>query len=130
MDFLPQVTKTQYVVCAFFHKDFERCKIIDMHLQKIAPQHTETRFIKLDAEKAPFFVEKLQIQVLPTLVCFEDGIAIDRIVGFDELGGEDDFPTMTLIRRLVKVGMLMPKNNAEKGRMKIRKGKDDSGDDD
>jgi len=31
-EFLPTVTKTQYVVCAFFHKDFERCKIIDMHL--------------------------------------------------------------------------------------------------
>ena len=59
--FLPTVTKTTYVVCAFYHQDFERCKIIDMHLQKIAPVHTETRFVKLDAEKAPFFVEKLQI---------------------------------------------------------------------
>ena len=60
-DFLPQVTKTQYVVCAFFHKDFERCKIMDMHIHKIAPVHTETRFIRLDAEKAPFFVNKLNI---------------------------------------------------------------------
>ena len=34
-EFLPTVTKTQYCVCAFFHKDFERCKIVDMHLQKI-----------------------------------------------------------------------------------------------
>ena len=67
---------------------------------------------------------------MPTLVCFEDGIAIDRVVGFEELGGTDDFPTMNLIRKLVKIGMLMPKNNAEKGRMKIRKGKEDSGDDD
>ena len=67
---------------------------------------------------------------MPTLVCFEDGIAIDRIVGFEELGEKDDFPTMNLIRRLVKVGMLMPKNNAEKGRMKIKKGRDDSDDDD
>ena len=31
-EFLPTVTKTKYVVVAFFHKDFERCKIIDMHL--------------------------------------------------------------------------------------------------
>jgi len=47
---------------------------------------------------------------LPTLVCFEDGIAVDRIIGFEELGGTDDFPTMNLIRKLVKLGMLMPKN--------------------
>ena len=63
-------------------------------------------------------------------MCFEDGKAIDRVVGFEELGGEDDFPTMNLIRRLIKVGMLLPKNQAEKGRMKIcRANKDsDSGD--
>jgi len=67
---------------------------------------------------------------LPTLVCFEDGIAIDRVVGFEELGGTDDFPTMNLIRKLVKIGMLMPKNAQEKGRMKIKKGRGgDSSDD-
>ena len=31
-EFLPTVTKTQYVVVHFYHNDFERCKIIDMHL--------------------------------------------------------------------------------------------------
>ena len=125
------MTKTQYVVVHFYHQDFERCKIIDMHLKKIAPVHTETRFVKLDAEKAPFFIEKLCIQTLPTLVLFEDGIAIDRVIGFEELGEEDDFPTMNLIRRLVKVGMLLPKNKTEKGVMKLKKaGRREDSDDD
>ena len=119
--FLPTVTKTTYVVCHFYHGDFERCKIVDMHLKKIAPVHTETRFVRLDAEKAPFFIEKLSIQTLPTLICFEDGIAIDRVIGFEELGEEDDFPTMNLIRKLVKLGMLLPKNKSEKGVMKMKK---------
>lgn len=35
-EFLPVVTKSTFSVVAFFHKDFERCKIVDMHLQKIA----------------------------------------------------------------------------------------------
>lgn len=129
--FLPTVTKTQYVIVHFYHTDFERCKIIDMHLKKIAPAHTETRFVKLDAEKAPFFIQKLSIQTLPTLVLFEDGIAIDRIIGFEELGEEDDFPTMNLIRVLVKRGMLLPKNKSEKGAMKMKRdrGNNDSDDD-
>ena len=129
--FLPTVTKTQYVIVHFYHTDFERCKIIDMHLKKIAPAHTETRFVKLDAEKAPFFIQKLSIQTLPTLVLFEDGIAIDRIIGFEELGEEDDFPTMNLIRVLVKRGMLLPKNKSEKGAMKMKRDnrRDDSDDD-
>lgn len=58
-EFLPLVTKTKYVVIAFFHKDFTRCKIIDMHLEKICRTHEETRFVRIDAEKCPFFIQKL-----------------------------------------------------------------------
>ena len=54
--FLPLVTKKKYVCVHFYHRDFERCKIIDMHLSKIALNHGETSFVKLNAEKAPFFV--------------------------------------------------------------------------
>ncbi len=121
-EFLPTVTKTDYVVCAFFHKDFERCKIVDMHLEKICKTHVETCFVKIDAEKSPFFIQKLQIQMLPTVVCFENGVAIDRITGFDEVGGQDDFPTMNMVRRLVKAGMLIPKNKSESGGIRVSKG--------
>ena len=59
--------------------------------------------------------------MLPTIVCFENGVAIDRIVGFDEVGGQDDFPTMNMIRRLVKAGMLIPKNKTESGGIRVSK---------
>ena len=130
------MTKTQYCVCAFFHKDFERCKIVDMHLQKICKEHLETRFISLNAEKAPFFIQKLQIQMLPTIIMFDNGVAVDRIVGFEELGGTDDFPTLALTRRLIRSGVLEAKTKREKGHMKIKKGglrkrnDSDSGDED
>lgn len=114
-EFLGTVTKTDYVIVAFFHKDFERCKIVDMHLHKICKTHLEARFVRIDAEKCPFFVEKLCIQMLPTMILFENGVAIDRIIGFEELGGADDFPTMNLVRRLVKGGVLIAKNNTEGG---------------
>lgn len=125
-EFLPTVTKTDYVICAFFHKDFERCKIVDMHLHKICKVHTEARFVRMDAEKSPFFIQKLNIQMLPTIVLFENGVAIDRVTGFDELGGDDDFPTMNMVRRLVKGGVLIPKNNSEMGAMRISKGRDNN----
>jgi len=59
--FLPTVTGTKFIILAFYHKDFERCKIIDMHLNKIAREHTETKFARIDAEKCPFFVSKLNV---------------------------------------------------------------------
>jgi len=73
---------------------------------------------------------------LPTLICFVDGKATDRIVGFEELGMKDEFPTLNLIRRLVNYKIITPLNKSEKGIMEInvknKKGKkkeEGSGDD-
>jgi len=112
--FLPSVTKSQYSLCHFYHKDFERCKVIDMHLRELSMRHLECRFLKIDAEKCPFFVEKLNVRVLPTIVCFIDGIAQndDRIVGFQGLTGglaegkEDEFKVGVLAERLGEIGVI------------------------
>ena len=53
---------------------------------------------------------------------FDNGVAVDRIIGFEELGGEDDFNTLTLTRRLIRGGVLEAKNKKEKGQIKINKG--------
>jgi len=58
-EFLPNVTGSKFVVCHLYHKDFERCKIVDMHLRNIARSHTEAKFIYINAEMTPFFVKKL-----------------------------------------------------------------------
>ena len=34
-EFLKEVTTTKRVICHFYHKDFERCKIMDKHLNFI-----------------------------------------------------------------------------------------------
>lgn len=118
-EFLPEVTKNERVLCHFYHPDFERCKIYDLHLKTIAQSHLETKFITLNVEKAPFFVEKLGLQVLPTVIYFQDGMARDRIVGFDGVSEKDDFPTLLLTRILVKCGALDAKNKSEAGRTQI-----------
>lgn len=48
-DFLEAVTQTENVVCHFFHRDFERCKLLDKHLSILARKYFDTRFIKLSA---------------------------------------------------------------------------------
>lgn len=100
-----------------------------MHLRNIARKHTEAKFVCLNAEMAPFFIRKLQIQVLPTIICFIDGVAVDRVVGFEDLGGKDDFPEMALTRRLIRSGVLKALNKAEKGQIKVLRGGNDSDDD-
>lgn len=60
--------------------------------------------------------------MLPTIVLFENGVKIGQIVGFEELGGQDDFPTLNMVRLLVKGGVLIPKNKKEGGQVTISKG--------
>lgn len=85
-EFLPECTgKSEYVAVHFFHKEFERCKIMDHHLKIIAPKHLSCKFVRMDAEKAPFFIHKLQIKTLPTLMVFREGKTVDRLTGFEGL---------------------------------------------
>ncbi len=62
-EFLDTMLKNELVVCHFYHNSFERCKIMDKHLKIIAETHPDTMFIRINAEKTPFFTSKLKIQV-------------------------------------------------------------------
>merc|ERR1711939_187754 len=78
-EFLNTIIKSKYGVVHFYHREFERCKIVDMHLEKLAKKYLGTKFAKIDAEKTPFFVHKLQVQVMPCVCMFEDGKIVGRI---------------------------------------------------
>ncbi|XP_041359522.1 thioredoxin domain-containing protein 9-like [Gigantopelta aegis] len=99
-DFFDECKKSKNVACHFYRDSTFRCKIVDKHMALLAPKHMETRFLKINAEKCPFLVERLRIKVLPTICIARDGKTVDYIVGFDELGGTDDFPTEMLEWRL------------------------------
>lgn len=95
-EFLKEVCGSVNVVVHFYHPEFFRCKIMDKHLRILANKHRGTKFVYLNAEKAPFFVDKLHIQILPAVFCFKDGIKGDMLFGFEQLGAKDDFRTEVL----------------------------------
>ena len=64
--------------------------------QKIAHHHIETKFCKLNAQQAPFFVTKLMVQTLPCLIMFEDGKVCGRLDGLDLIGGDDALNNETI----------------------------------
>lgn len=85
-EFLPECTgSSRYVVVHYYHDDFERCKIMDFHLNIVAKEHIEAKFLRIDASKSPFFVNKLRIQTLPSLFVFDMGREIGRLTGFEGL---------------------------------------------
>ncbi|KAL6276698.1 hypothetical protein ACE6H2_020299 [Prunus campanulata] len=112
-DFLGEVTGTEKAICHFYHQEFYRCKIMDKHLKTLASKHVDTKFIKLDAENAPFFVTKLGVKTLPCVIIFRNGVAVDRLVGFQDMGGKDDFSTRALEVVLIKKGIISEKKDED-----------------
>ena len=129
-EFLDTMLKNDKVVCHFYHKDFERCKIIDKHLSAIARAHRETLFVKINVEKTPFFTTKLNIKVLPTIILFVKGKGIHRFIGFEDFGMSDDFPTINLTRQLVIFKMIEPKTKAERGEVSLKNARKNDSDED
>jgi len=87
-----------------FHRSSTRqCDVFHAALERLAPKHPETRFVKINVEGcddtreggsgvgAKYLVEKLGIVVMPTLLIVKDRKASHQVRGFDELGGKDDF---------------------------------------
>lgn len=105
-EFFQECKKSKKVVCHFYRESTFRCKIVDKHMNILANKHIETRFLKIDAEKSPFLTDRLKIKVLPTLALILDGKTKDYIVGFEDLGGTDDFPTEMLEWRLGCAGII------------------------
>lgn len=99
-DFFSEVKESKNVVCHFYRDSTFRCKILDKHLAILAKKHVETKFLKLNVEKAPFLTERLRIKVIPTLALLIDGKTKDYVTGFTDLGNTDEFATEVLEWRL------------------------------
>lgn len=62
--------------------------------------------MQMDAEKSPYLTDKLKIWMLPTLALVKNEKVVDYVVGLDEMGGRDDFPTEALAARLATAGVI------------------------
>ena len=107
-EFFQAAKKSQRMVVHFYRGVTPRCEIVDKHFEKLAHDHVECRFVKLNAEKNPYLVEKFGIILLPTMVLIKDGKTEHAIHGFDEFGGTDDFTTDVAALVLAAHGMLNP----------------------
>ncbi|GFU41923.1 thioredoxin domain-containing protein 9 [Nephila pilipes] len=105
-DFFDVTKKSVNVVCHFYRSSTMRCSIVDKHLQALAPKHIETKFCKINAEKSFFLVQRLNVRVLPTIVLIKDGKTVDYIIGFDDLGGVDDFSTEMMEWRIARASVI------------------------
>ena len=106
-EFFAECKKSERVVVHFYRASTWRCEIADKHLGAIARKHIETRFLRLDVERVPFLVERLNIFMLPTIMLVKGGKTEHSIIGFDEFGGSDDFDTEVAEHKLIEHGVCL-----------------------
>lgn len=105
-DFFAAAKKSAKMIVHFYRGVTPRCQIVDAHFEQLAPRHLEARFVKIDAEKNPFLVERLGVIMMPTIVLIKEGKTDHAIHGFDEFGGTDDFTTADVAYVLATHGVL------------------------
>mmetsp|Transcript_3996 Transcript_3996/g.4607 ORF Transcript_3996/g.4607 Transcript_3996/m.4607 type:complete len:256 (-) Transcript_3996:202-969(-) len=98
-----EASKVSDRMIVHFHRPSTRlCDVFHSHMEKLAPRHLETRFVKINVDQcaedgggggANYLVDKLGIVVMPTIVIIKDRKAVHHLRGFDELGGSEDFST-------------------------------------
>lgn len=105
-EFFEAGKKSKLVACHFYRPTTKHCLVVDKHFGKLAADHLECRFIKINAEKSPYLCEKLNIWMMPTIVLIKDRKTEHSIVGFDELGGTASFTTADMATVLANHGMI------------------------
>ncbi|XP_022658251.1 thioredoxin domain-containing protein 9 homolog isoform X4 [Varroa jacobsoni] len=105
-EFFDACKKSKNVVVHFYRDETMRCGIVDKHLRLLAGKHPEARFLRIAVDKAPFLCTRMKIRVLPTIVLFKDFKSCDYIIGFDDLGGRDEFSTEMMEWRIAQKAVI------------------------
>jgi len=58
---------------------------------------------------------------LPCVIMFKKGVAVDRVVGFEDLGGNDNFNSAVLARKFIAAGIMLAKLDNEKQKIHFNK---------
>jgi len=104
--FFEEAKKSERMAVHFYRDSNRACEIVDKHMGILARKHLEAKFMKMNAERCPFLTERLKIWMLPTIVLCKGGKTEHSIVGLDELGGGEDFPTEVLEWRISQFGVI------------------------
>lgn len=118
------------LVIHFYRTGSSACEIMHIHLDKIAKQHLETKFVKLNMEKEmtngtrkeslSYLEKKLGLEAMPTVVLIKRRKQVHHLIGFRDLGGRK-CSTFAVKQSLHRYGVLTF-TEAETGRAILEAG--------
>jgi hypothetical protein len=105
-EFFGAAKKSNKMVVIFTRNSNKYGKAMLEHAELLAGKHMEARFLWVDAENAPFLTERLNIYMLPTIVCIMDNKVHKQHNGLNEIDGAGKYTSGTLEYLLHVDGML------------------------
>jgi len=105
-EFFEAVKRSKRVVCLFYRDSNKWCDVIGNHFTVLAEKHMEAKFLRVNAENSPFLVERLNVWMMPTIICCKEGKVHRQFNGLDEIDPTGKFETASLEFVLHGSGML------------------------
>jgi len=57
------------------------CKVLNPTLEKLESEFTDIKFLSIDVDQIPTLAQEYKIKTVPTILVFDNGKEINRIVG-------------------------------------------------
>jgi len=105
-EFFEAAKRSAKLVIIFTRNSNKYGKSMLEHMELLAQKHLEARFLWVDAENAPFLTDRLNIFMLPTIVCIKDNKVDKQHNGLNEIDGSGTYSSGTLEFLLHCDGML------------------------
>ena len=90
-EFFAAGKKSAKLVAIFTRNSNKYGKAMLEHAELLAQRHLEAKFIWIDAENAPFLTDRLNIFMLPTIVCIKDNKVHKQHNGLNEIDGSGKY---------------------------------------
>ena len=90
-EFFAAAKQSARMVVIFTRNSNKYGKAMLEHMTLLAGKHIEARFMWVDAENAPFLTDRLNIYMLPTIVCIKDNKVHKQHNGLNEIDGSGKY---------------------------------------
>merc|ERR1712227_216791 len=90
-EFFGAAKKSNRMIVIFTRNSNKYGKAMLEHAEVLAQRHLEARFLWVDAENAPFLTDRLNIYMLPTIVCIQDNKVHKQHNGLNEIDGSGKY---------------------------------------
>jgi len=90
-EFFGAAKQSERMIVIFTRNSNKYGKAMLEHAELLAGKHLEARFLWVDAENAPFLTDRLNIYMLPTIVCIKDNKVHKQHNGLNEIDGSGKY---------------------------------------